>query len=255
MPADDPHFPDLAVYALGAMTPEEEAAFERQLAGCPDCQEELPRLRATVGDLEEVPEELFVDGPPENAEFLIRGTLRRIAASEAAADEDARLISPQRPVRPVQFGGPSRRVWLVAAAAAVVLLALGGILGRQTAPAPIAQARPTPTVSAAPTPVAGTRNATSVDPATGVRLTVKVVPAAGWVRVTAAAAGIKAGQRCFLMVVDRSGRKVTAGSWLVSEVGAREGTTLQGSAVVAPADVRAVQVETDAGDVLVSTEV
>jgi hypothetical protein len=240
MPSTDPHFEDLAVYALGAMTDDEATAFERQLADCPSCQEELPRMRASVEQLEDGPPELLIDGPPENAEFLVRGALRRIAAPIGVAP-------------PPHMVG---RGWLVAAAAAaaVVLLALGGIVGRQTAPAPIA-GPPPPPVTAGPTPLPGTRNATAVDPATGVRLTVKVVPAAGWVRVTAATAGIPAGQRCHLLVVDRTGKRVEAGSWLVSETGARDGVTLQGSAIVPPADVTSVAVENEAGDVLVSTEV
>lgn len=240
MPPTDPHFEDLAVYALGAMTDDEAAAFEEQLAGCPSCQEELPRMRASVEQLEETPPELFLDGPPENAEFLVRGALRRIATPVGVAE-------------PRMAG----RGWLVtaAAAAAVVLLALGGIVGRQTAPTPVAGPLPTPAASAGPTPVPGTRDATAVDPATGVRLTVEVVPAAGWVRVTAATAGIPAGQRCHLLVVDRSGKKVEAGSWLVSAAGERDGVTLQGSAIVPPDDVASVRVENEAGDVLASTEV
>jgi hypothetical protein len=75
------------------------------------------------------------------------------------------------------------------------------------------------------------------------------------VRVTAATAGIKEGERCHLLVVSRTGTTVEAGSWLVSRKGAEQGVTLQGSALMAPADVAAVRVENWAGDVLVSAEV
>jgi len=127
----------------------------------------------------------------------------------------------------------------------IVALAAGVIVGRgqQAQPPPVA--RPAP--SALPTPPPGTKVGSAVDATTGARMTVKVTPAAGWVRVSAAVSAIPAGQQCRLWVVARDGSRQLAGSWLVSATGARDGVTLDGSALVAPADVAAVQVDNTGG--------
>jgi hypothetical protein len=279
-PPEDPHFPDLAAYALGAMTPEEEAEFERTLADCADCRDELPRLRESVSMLEGMPPELLLDGPPEDADLLIGRTVRAIQASASAsvsvsASESAPGVAGETrggsapsavpvpsgpgevvPLRRPARTGPRPRVWLVAAAAAVILLVVGGAFGRISAPQshpPVASGPPATTPQDVVVP--GTRSATALDAATGARLTVKVVPAAGWVRVSAAASGIRAGERCHLVVVSKSGQSVEAGSWLVSAAGAAQGTTLDGAALVAPSDVAAVRVQNSAGQVLVTTEI
>jgi anti-sigma factor RsiW len=236
---------DVAAYVMNALPPAEEFLVQAHIEGCPECQQELAQFHEVAAALEKVPEQAFIDGPPENAEFLIRGTLRRIRA-EAEREpvqftgQASRSIEPSRSI-----GRPRVRYFTVAAAAAAVLLAVavGAVIGRSTAPVPSAAV------------VAGTIQATSTDSRTGARLTARIVPAQGWVRVTAATAGIKAGQRCTLYVVSRAGERVKAGSWLVSENAARRGVTIQGSALTPPADVAAVEIENSSGEVLVRTEV
>jgi hypothetical protein len=90
------------------------------------------------------------------------------------------------------------------------------------------------------------------DPNTGASMTVTLTPAAGWVRLHVKADGIKAGQRCVLQVVDTSGHHTQAGSWLVSANGEKNGTPLDGTALVAPANVASVDVVTFEGQTLVS---
>jgi hypothetical protein len=82
-------------------------------------------------------------------------------------------------------------------------------------------------------------------------MSVALTPAAGWVRVHARVGGVPAGEQCRLYVVGRDGSRREAGSWLV----AGGETTLDGTALLDPADVTAVQVETFAGRPLVTVPV
>ena len=86
-------------------------------------------------------------------------------------------------------------------------------------------------------------------------MTVSVLPAAGWVRITATVAGIPAGEQCKLEVVGRTGTAVLAGSWLVSEAGEANGTPLNGSALIDPSEVTAVRVVNTAGKQFVNVTV
>jgi RNA polymerase sigma-70 factor (ECF subfamily) len=128
-----------------------------------------------------------------------------------------------------------------AAVAGIVLAGAGAVAGRQSAPDPVAAA------PSAPAPVPGTRSAAATDAGTGARLSVQVVPAAGWVRLSAEVEGVPAGERCRLVVVGAGGERQVAGSWLVSPKAAAEGTALEGFALVPPDQVSAVVVETFAG--------
>jgi hypothetical protein len=67
------------------------------------------------------------------------------------------------------------------------------------------------------------RFASALDPQAGARLTVRVVPAAGWIRVNAAVTGIPDGEPCRLVVVGREGRREVPGGRLVTEEGATGG--------------------------------
>jgi hypothetical protein len=252
---------DVAVYAMDALSPEEALAVEDHISGCAVCQRELAQLREVAAALGDVPAEALMDGPPEDADLLIRRTLRQIRAengqgtaqvpSQARPSEGRVTPLAARPrgrVRPRDLG--------VAAAAVIVAVVAGGVIGRGTAPGDdVAIVRPQTQPSASATVVAGTRQGSATDTGTGAELTTQVVPAAGWVRVSAATAGIKAGQTCTLFVVAKDGTRFEAGSWLVSAANADKGTTVQGSAAVAPAQVAAVEVRNAQGHVLVRTEV
>jgi hypothetical protein len=136
---------------------------------------------------------------------------------------------------------------------AAAALTGGILLGRAQDRPPVVAGPPSPGPTATLAP--GTVVASGADPVTGARMTVRVVPAAGWVRVNAKVSGIAEAQRCRLWVVARDGSRQLAGSWLVSEKGAAEGTVLDGAALVPPKDVAAVQVDNFAGRVFVTVPV
>lgn len=219
---------DLAGYLVETLTPDQRREVEEHLAGCARCRAEADSLREWRAALEAVPEAMLLEGPPEGGDLLLQRTLRQ--------------------VRQESSGQRRRRAALLTSAAAVVAVAVVGagvLAGRATAPeTPTAQP---PIASALPTDVPGTRTGTAVDPTTGARITAAVAPAPGWVRVTAAVSGIPAGEKCVLEVVAKDGYAVQAGSWVVSPAGEAGGTTLNGSALIPPADVASVRVVNTAG--------
>ena len=82
-----------------------------------------------------------------------------------------------------------------------------------------------------------------------------VRPVAGWVRVHAVVRGVPAGKQCQLLVVSQDGDEVVAGSWLASGKDVRDGTLLDGTALVDPKQVRSVDVVTTDGEQLVSVRI
>ena len=229
----------LGAYALGALDANEAADFERRhLQTCAQCRFDLNELVALRESLDEVPPEAFLDGPPEGGDLLLQKTLRRVRDEEQSA--------------PVRSGRSSRRGLALVAAAVLVVAALGGgiLVGRQTGGGSEPLAIPAP-----PTEVPGTKSVEGRDPTTGVQLAASVSPFQGWVRVNVAVKGVKAGEECLLQVVTKEGQAVTAGSWKVSQKWESSGFTLDGSALVAPDDVKSVDIVTVDGRKLVSAQV
>ncbi|MGQ0718035.1 MAG: anti-sigma factor family protein [Pseudonocardiales bacterium] len=230
----------LGAYALGGLAPDEARAVDAHLAECADCRREVAELTELRGMLDSVPQEAFLDGPPDDGELLLQRTLRRVRAEQG-----------ERP----------RRARFPAAAGVVViaLAALGGgvLLGRQTAPGGEAQGlqssqSPQSSIVQAPP---GTRNGEATNPVSGVSMAVSLTPLTGWVRVHAEVRGVPAGKQCRLLVVSREGKAVLTGSWLASGKDTQEGTSLDGSALVDPKQVSSVDVVTIDGEELVSVSI
>jgi hypothetical protein len=228
----------LGAYAIGALDPVEARAVHEHIAGCVECQREVSELMMIRRALDQVPPEAFLDGPPEGGDLLLRRTLRRVT-NEA----------------PAMAAAPRRKPGLVAVAAAVAAIALAGgvVLGRQTAPEGTVVAEGPPT-TATSTP-SNARLAEATDPATGTTMKVAVEPKKGWVWVHADVTGLESGLPCQMWVFNKKGEKILAGSWLVSEDGAKNGTRLEGTAIIAPDQVTDVQITTVDGDEMVTVPV
>lgn len=224
----------LAARALDALTAEEEVALGEHLAQCPDCQREMAELNESVRLLDQLPPEALLDGAPPDGSLLLQRTLRQVRVESRAGRNRRRAIL---------------------AVAGLALLAIGFVGGAVAFGGPETSgiaADPGPTTSSAQPTIEpatdGVTVASAVDGASGARMTVKVTPAVGWVRVNAAVTGIAEGEVCRLWVVSHDGARSLAGSWLVSEQGAADGTTLDGAAAVAPEDVAAIEVDNTAGE-------
>jgi anti-sigma factor RsiW len=229
----------LGAHVLGALEMDEAAEFETHLISCCECRAEVAELSLLRDELDEVPPEAFLDGPPAGGDVLLQRTLRAVRAAE-----------PRRPSRVLAVAG--------VAAIAVITLGVGGFIGRQIGADSGARdvaVPPYPTATAPSTVPVGVRNIEATDPRTGVRMVAAVMPAAGWVRVHIAVQGVGNGEKCQLLVVSKQGQSVVAGSWMVSDKGQHEGVALDGSALVAPDDVASVEVVTVDGRKLVSASV
>lgn len=231
----------LGPYVLGVLDEDDVRRVEEHVGDCVRCREEVAALREMEEVLGEVPEEAFLEGPPQGGDLLLQRTLRQVRGERAASAR--------------------RRVGLAGLAVAASLAAVfwaGTQLGGDREQVGALPAPPSPTASAVPSaPVPGTRVASATDRGTGARMNVQVTPAAKWVRVHAAVTGIPAGERCRLVVVAKDGTRSTAGGWVVgtAEHGEGKGASLDGSAAVDPANVREVLVENESGRTFVSVPV
>lgn len=221
----------LGAYALGVLDPIEARQVHEHLIGCLDCQREVNELLMIRRALDQVPPEAFIDGPPSDGDLMLQRTLRR-ARAEAE---------------------PRRRgsAGLAVAAAVAVAVALGGgiFLGRETVSTP--QAAP-PTATSTPS---NARLAEGTDPSTGTTMDVALEPKKGWVWVHAQVTGLPVDAECELFVIPKDGAPILTGSWLVSEDGAKNGTRLEGTALIPPDEVEAIQIKTRAGQTMVTVPV
>jgi Putative zinc-finger len=238
----------LGAYALGALDPDETRAVDAHLAGCADCRAEVAELNELNAMLGEVPPEAFLDGPPDDGDLLLQRTLRQVRSER---QERIALAAPEpetsRWQEPPAAGTSRSRRALLLVAAALVLIAgagvVGGLIGRQTAE---------PVAGISPSPVPGTKTAKATDQSTGTAITATVVPKAGWVTVHADVRNLPVGAKCQLRVVDKAGNFMIAGSWLVSEKTAKEGSVVDGGALIPIDQVKSIDVYTFEGQRMVS---
>lgn len=106
---------DTGAYLLGALPDPERKAFERHLAGCEECQEEIARLTPAV---ELIPSSVEQLEPPQGLRTAIMAEVWRDAGSGAAE----RRPEPSR-------GWFASRLRPLTAVAAVVLLGLAVAVG------------------------------------------------------------------------------------------------------------------------------
>lgn len=127
-------------YAVDALDPDERTAFERHLAGCRACQDEVASLRAAAAELSGLVE---TSPPARLRESVLRqvGAIRPLPPLTRAApshDEPSRPVHAPASARPVPLHRRSR----VLAAIAAALVVVGGLAVWRTV-----QTAPPPTVA------------------------------------------------------------------------------------------------------------
>ncbi len=163
----------------------------------------------------DLPPEAALDGRPEGGDLLLQRTLGRIRHEKARE-------------------GRRRQSFAVVLSTSLLAAALAGgvVIGRRL------------TGDSDALVVGGIANGTS--------LSAVITPAEGWSRLRVNVKGVQPGERCWLVVTDVHGKRFTAGSWIAGGGEPGRGVTLEGAALVAADDLRAVSVETLDGRVLVS---
>ncbi|WP_328326370.1 zf-HC2 domain-containing protein [Kribbella sp. NBC_00382] len=234
----------LGAYVLGGLEPDEIREVDEHLSGCAEAREELAGFEEMKEFLGEVPPEAFLDGPPEDGDLLLQRTLRQVRSEAAEAEPVGHQVAEQ-----TAGGSRKRGPWLLVAAAVVVVAgALGGgvLIGRQSVDEPVAGATPPP---------AGSKQATATDAKTKVTMATTVEPRAGWAWVNVQLTNLKAGDKCEMLITDKTGRVYVAGSWVISEKAAKEGSRFGGGVLVPIDQVKSVEIKTVQGAHIVTTQV
>ncbi|MEV6414473.1 zf-HC2 domain-containing protein [Kribbella sp. NPDC051718] len=229
----------LGAYVLGALEPDEVREVDEHLAGCAEARDELAGFEEMKEFLGEVPPEAFLDGAPEDGDLLLQRTLRQVRAE---AEPVGHHVAEH-----AASGSRKRGPWLLVAAAVVVVAGalVGGVLiGRQTVDTDVAGTTP-----------AGSKQVTVTDAATKVRMATTVEPRAGWSWINVNLTNLKAGDQCEMLVTDKSGKTYVAGSWVISEKAAKEGSRFGGGVLVPIDQVKSVEIKTVQGEHVATTPV
>src|SRR5262249_44422688 len=109
---------DAAAYVLGALEPEEAAAFSRHLATCVVCRDEVAAFQHTANAL--------AMAPPQHP--APRGLKRRVMRAVRESDAEAHGSPARRPRRLGSGLSVARPAIAAVAALAVVVIVVGAIL-------------------------------------------------------------------------------------------------------------------------------
>lgn len=211
----------LGSYVLGELDEDERLAMQAYLATCERCRLEVADLEVMHASLGEIPPEALLDGPPEDADLLLRRVLREVAQERGGS------------------GLRRRGVAVLAVTAAAVAVLAGGVSAGRLIDSP-APGQPA---------AAGVRASSSTDAVSGAHMSVLAKPVSGGAKLDAHVTGVRAGTECRLYVVGLTGEREYVGGWTMS---ARSSATIPATSSLGPPAISTVTLETVEGTHLVS---
>lgn len=218
----------LGADVLGALSPAEATELSAHLQDCVECRAEHDQLAATLPLLATVTPAEVEAGPPRPDPALLERMLARVA--EERRTERERLAAQWR--RPL----------VAAAAVAVAILGPWAVVSALRAPS-----GPPDTPGASAT--TAHRQVSGSDATTGASIAVSLSPVPWGTRLEMHLDGVRAGERCKLVVVGRTGEREVAASW---EANYRGFARVDGLVALPTEDIVRVDVVTLAGRRLVS---
>jgi len=220
----------LGVYVLGAIDPAERALVDGHLSVCPDCREELAGLAGLPALLRRV--------PVAEAERLAHDEFNELSAQEPAGEEmlGSLLEKAARHRR--------ERMWRgLAAAAAVILIAVGAGAGGWDALHSVSGG------TAQHVAAADWRSVSGADQATLTSAIVRYAPQSWGTAMDVQVQGVPVGTDCELQVTDSSGQHAIVGGWTATY--GDSSLWYPGETSIPASNVRSFQI-TSGGKVLVS---
>jgi predicted anti-sigma-YlaC factor YlaD len=241
--ANDPWLREaVGAYLLGALDPAESDRVSAHLAGCASCRAEYGELAELLPLLASVTESEAVNGPvmPEPA------VLGRVLASTSQQSVDVEpngqigVNAPQ--ARPYRRRAPwrnpagiSRRSRFALAAAGIVVVAGGTVAGTLMA-------------SSGGLP-AGSWTATASATGYPLHANVQVTPGTHGSKIQLKLDDVPAGYSCEMVVVGKSGKHETTGSWTANTEGSFD---IPGWSSMAPNLISSIQVDLPDGSTLLT---
>ncbi|MET0134497.1 MAG: zf-HC2 domain-containing protein [Kibdelosporangium sp.] len=227
----------LGAYLLGALDPAERSAFEEHLTTCPTCKAELLRLAPLPGLLQRLTSEEF--------DAIEAGDALEFPGIPDFIDLPPEAILVEPAAGPVAEPRPAQPSWLtrnrlaLLAAAAVVLLAIGGLVILQRPDEPVdALPQPNPPTS---TSQATPETWMAFDQATGVTGQVELTRRGWGTEVKLSMRDVPAGRKlCHMVVYSKDGTSEEAGKWTAGTY--RSVNSIPGSTSIRVADIDRIEV-------------
>lgn len=198
---------NLGIYVLGAIDPAERSKMEAHLGSCPACRDELAALAGLPALLSRVSEAQISQVAAEHQDVHPSSELLEVLLARAA--EERR--SSKRTHRTGRWGGVAGR-WAPLAAAAVVILVVGALLGWLALPDGESGPKAIPTTSfPSPSP----ERFTATDARTHIWAQLDVTEGSWGTGARVHLEGVPVGTRCRLVAVATGGRRDPMASWMV----------------------------------------